>query len=284
MAGNYPDAPSWRFAYDKDGTTVATIIAGVITTLSSGSVTGLNDESSGSPLGTPNGASSIAFIFPEKRDVDGYFWSGVLANNTTGITIDVSTNTTNGVDGTWTQIQGNYTYPITPIPFYRSAVRSSSALAVTGIRFNFTNSSGSGVVDTIHLYGEIIPGANPNRLALWHPTLNQRIAPAYFDWGDVPRSSSADRTFRVKNLSGTLQANSVRVAQDVLTDSSVVSIPGQHTLSMDSGTTFLPQVNIGNLAAGAISSQVLILRRNTPSNAQLGAWAHRVFAEANSWS
>jgi hypothetical protein len=129
----------------------------------------------------------------------------------------------------------------------------------------------------VHLYGEPAPGENPNRLALWHPTLDQRVTPAYFDWGNVPRSSSADRLFRVKNVSSTLTASSVRVAMEALTDTTP-SVPGQHSISSD-GTTFLAQVNIGSLSPGAISGP-LTLRRVIPSNAVLSLWSFRVFAES----
>jgi hypothetical protein len=133
----------------------------------------------------------------------------------------------------------------------------------------------------LHLYGEIAPGQNPHRLDLWHPTLDERLTPAYFDWGDVPRSSSADRLFRVKNLSPSQTANDVRVAMETASDTTP-SVAAQHTLSYGGGS-FLAQVNIGDVAPGAISGPVT-LRRITASDATLGLWTFRVFAESTDWS
>lgn len=291
MAGNYPNVPSWRLAYDRDGTQ-GYVISGdlqTVTQLTSAQMKALNDESATSQVQSAlNGY--MMFWFPETRDLDGYFFRfawGSGQNPSFGV--EVSANTTNGVDGTWTSIRayGAVTSEngLTS-PDYRSNIASITALGIRAVRFRawVQYISEGQWVQTVHLYGEPIPGANPNRLTLWHPTLDQRIVPAHFDWGDVPRSSSADKQFRVKNLSSTLTANSIRVAQEILTDVSAgnPSVPGQHSLSTD-GSTFLAQVNVGNLAPGAISG-VVTLRRNTPSNAQLGLWAHRVFAEATTWS
>lgn len=263
-------------AIDRDGTVGVLIDAvNVPTQMTIGQMQSLNNESNDG-VGTGDFVN-MAFIFPELRDVDGYLF---IRSAYGSITVYTSVNTTNGIDGTWVQIQAPYVPPVTVVPQYREQIRSSTALGIRSIRFT-GNVNNSPFNMAVHLYGEISPAQNPNRLVLWHPTLDQRVTPSFFDWGDVPRSSSADKTFRVKNLSATLSANSIRVAQDVLTDTTP-SVPGQHTLSTD-GTTFLAQVNVGTLAPGAISA-ITTLRRVTPSNAVLSLWAHRVFAEANSWS
>ena len=288
MAGNYPDVPSWRMAYDRDGTALVMWTTGSPSQLDHATLVSLNDESGSSlnMMGT-SGTEWFAFLFPEPRDLDAFLIFITWASQTTTAgSIQVSEDTTNGVDGTWTSYSADQ-YPTTVWngTNYRTGIVSATALAIRGFRFRVTHSgvgSKGYYVQLVHLFGEIAPDENPNRLALWHPTLDQRVVPAYFDWGDVPRSSSLDRGFRVKNLSDVLTANSVRVAMEALTDPTP-SWVGQHTLSSDGGTTFLSQVNIGNLAPGAVSSEV-ILRRNVLSDAVLSLKAHRVFAEANSWS
>ena len=286
MAGNYPDVPSWRMAYDRDGTQGFNITPDLATIaqLTSVQMQGLNDENPSTAVYMANGY--IAFLFPELRDLDGVFWVSISqVYGGVAASIEVSANTTNGVDGSWAQVRASGPDPGALQPGYRASIISTTSFGIRGVRFKVNQSGGSHGFTTIHLYGEPIPGANPNRLEIWHPTLDQRTIPAYFDWGDTPRSSSADKPFRVKNLSGSQTASSVRVAQEMLTDapSPAPSVVGQHTLSADGGTTFLPQVNVGTLAPGAISS-IVTIRRNTPSNAQLGLWAPRLFAEANSWS
>lgn len=290
MAGNYPDAPSWRMAWDRDGTVAAKVVGGVITQLAGASLIAMNDEGSGfatiATTGEYTTTNSLVVIFPEPRDLDGYYVAidhseNALAPN--AMYVEVSLNSTNGIDGTWTNIAtitgGIYMPRTSDISNYRSAISSTTQLAIRGFRLRTV--SGGWNVRALHLYGEPAPGANQNRLEMWHPTADEKLPPAYFDWGNTPRSSSADRQFRVKNLSATQTAAATRVAFDVLTDG-VPSVPAQHTLSYGGGS-FLPQVNVGDLAPGAISGLVTI-RRVTPSNALLSLWAFRVFAESTSWS
>lgn len=288
MAGNYPDAPSWRMAIDRDGTQIVHVQEN--NTMYSGSTTelrNLNDEGDGGTLSDYNGYTVL--IFPELRDIDGLFimWAQNQFGPSLGGGVSVSVNTTNGFDGTWTSLG------VTPInasnnptkPAYRTQISSTTVLAVRAVRIKWNSSSYGGSyyssLYSFHVYGEPAPGQNPNRLELWHPTLDQKLPPAYLDWGDVPRSSSADKTFRVKNLSSQQTANSVRIAMEILTDSSSPSVVAQHTISYGGGA-FLPQVNIGSLAPGAISG-VTTLRRVTPSNAVLSLWSFRVFAESTDW-
>jgi hypothetical protein len=281
MAGNYPDAPSWRMAYDRDGTQVVLIDASnVLTAQTSGVVAATNDENAVSGLMAGGGQVVMrwAFVFPELRDLDGYCI--IKASGSVSV-CEVSTDTTNGFDGTWSAITTASQTSAGAAPLYRTAIQSVTALAVRAFRFTYQNATSPGPIHTVHLYGEPAPGQNPNRLELWHPTLDQKLPPAFFDWGDVPRSSSADRLFRVKNLSSVQTAGAVRVAMDVLTDASP-SVPAQHTVSYGGGS-FLAQVTLGDLAPGAISGPVT-LRRITPSNAALSLWAFRVFAESTAWS
>lgn len=288
MAGNYPDVPSWRMAYDRDGSQGYAISADLqtITPLTTTQMKSLNDESSVDIVGFERGGYCLIW-FPEVRDLDGYFYRayGQVAGVQVGI--ETSTNTTNGVDGTWSVVRayGDALNSSAVSPDYRSGITSATVFGIRAVRVRVTSGNGGSGLFALHLYGEPIPGANPNRLEVWHPTLDQRTIPSHFDWGDSPRSSSADKSFRIKNLSSVQTANSIRIAQEILTDAAVgqPSVVGQHTLSADGGGTFLPQVNIGTLAPGTISS-VVTVRRNTPSNAQLGVWAPRIFAEANSWS
>lgn len=289
MAGNYPDAPSWRMAYDEDGTQVIEYInSAYVRQWSASDLATINDEST-SAVAVTSGATSermLCFIFPELRDLDAFFYKQAISGlRLTGL-VQVSANTTNGLDGTWTTLP--QTFDMSPgivSPNYRTAIQSTTTLGIKAVRLLWAG-VGAGANAEIapsafHMYGEIVPGQNPERLVLWHPTLDQHVGPAHFDWGDAARSSTQDIQFRVKNVSPTKAGNNIRVAQSIRTDG-VPSVVAQHVLSLD-GVTFLAQVNIGSLSPGAIS-QVLTLRRITPSNAALGLWAFRVFADAESWT
>lgn len=287
MAGNYPDQPSWRMAIDRDGTQLLWITSGgAVTQGTSANLRDLNDENGGTALGTNTlNQGYVVFIFPELRDIDGLYFQWGIAQFAASFTgVQVSTNTTNGIDGTWTSlgttglVNGGATKPD-----FRTRVASATVLAVRAVRLTLGSwqSNTYTWLYSAHIYGEPAPGQNTNRLELWHPTLDEKLPPAYLDWGDVPRSSSADRSFRVKNLSSAQTAKSVRVAMEILTDSPAPSVVGQHTLSFGGGS-FVAQVNIGDLSPGAISPPVT-LRRVTPSDAVLSLWNFRVFAESTDW-
>jgi hypothetical protein len=285
MAGNYPDATSWRMAIDRDGTQIVSIdSSNNLTSLTSTDLRNLNDEKGTATTPIKQGGK-LALVFPELRDIDAMYMAGADYSNSPSFTgYEVSADTTNGFDGTWTSIgTGGYFLGSVPKPDYRTKVVNSTALAVRAVRAKAsTNQYGNNVeLLTWHVYGEPAPGQNPNRLELWHPTLDEKLPPAFLDWGDVPRSSSADKQFRVKNLSTQQTANSVRVAMEILTDSAAPSVVSQHTLSYGGGS-FVAQVNLGSLAPGAISGPVT-LRRITPSNAVLSLWSFRVFAESTDW-
>jgi len=284
VAGNYPDVPSWRMAYDKDGTQVFEVdLSNNVTALTTTQARSLNDENNLTWKSSVNqGYGYLVFIFPELRDLDGIFLAATTLGDTTRTvqaTVWVSPDSTNGVDGTWEELVSAYTAPVQTQPNYRSQIQSTTALQIKAVKIGANGPWGPDF-RSVHLYGEIAPNQNPNRLALWHPSLNQRVSAAWFDWGNTPRSSSADRQFRVKNLSSTLTAQAPRIAMDALTDTSP-SVPGQHLLSLDA-TNFGAQQTLPDLAPGAISLPVTF-RRVTPTNAVLSLWAFRLYCEAGSW-
>jgi hypothetical protein len=167
----------------------------------------------------------------------------------------------------------------------RTEIQAYTALGIKAIRYTqrFGGSSGaSGRTKIVHLYGELAPGVTLQRLEIWHPTLDQRLGRADFDWGDVPRNSTATRQFRIKNMHGSLTANSVRAAMSIATDTTP-SVVGQMAISKD-GTTWGAQQTLSSpLGPGAISP-ILYHRRTTPSNAILSLWDYRVFADCSSWT
>lgn len=280
MVGFYADSPSWRIAYDEDGTRGVIVNPSlVITDLVSADLVKLNDESNttGVPLGDTT-SYYLALLFPCLMDIDACF--AVMDTISRPSAIQTSVNTTNGVDGTWvTQSVGSAPGNILK-PNMRNDIVSGTWGGIRGVRFYCVASGTTRSITSIHLYGEPTAGQTLDRLVLWHPTLNQRVSAAYFDYGDTPRGSSADKTFRVKNLSPTLTATAPRISLEALTDGSP-SVPGFHTLSKGSG--FASQQNLANIAPGGISAETCTLRRTTPTNAQLGLWDLRIQAEATTW-
>jgi hypothetical protein len=121
MAGSYPNAPAWRLAYDVDGTVMtetrslpggtfggAGLFTGMIlppVELSTSVKETLNNEASDAyrNLGGPGETDwGYAWIWPEKRDIFGFY--GYACDNNTGRVDDLhtSTNSRNGVTGSFT--------------------------------------------------------------------------------------------------------------------------------------------------------------------------------------
>lgn len=292
MAGNYADVPSYRMAYDRDGS-VSGYIAndGVsITQFNQSQMQTINDESgSGISLGNvQSGGKNVFIIFPELRDIVAYQLA-VAVGGALGTVVlqnlQSSANTTNGVDGTWTTLAGSPTYQTTFGSTWRTGITSLAQSGVRAMRVKVIQISGAAAENptmySFHLYGAIAAGQTPNRLRFWHPTLDQEVGAAYFDWGDVPRSSSADRTFRLKNNSDVETANNINIGIEALTDATP-AVAGMHSFSTD-GTSFSGSISLTSLAPGAISG-VLTVRRVMPSNTSLSLWAQRIVAQATTWT
>lgn len=280
MAGTYPDVPGHRMAYDRDGSAGAIVeTSGGVTSLSGGDMVTINDEASGYVAMSPS-TKSLAIIFPELRDVVGYAAVYESTDGSAPSTVYTSVDTTNGYDGTWVN---RGTFVNTTIGAGLRTIQSVTWSGIKAVRFHGAggNFGGSNRFLAIHVFGTPASGQNPNRLRLWHPTLDQEITGAYFDWGDVPRSTALTKQFRVKNNSSTLTANSVALTREALTDTSPTNVSA-HEFSTD-GVNYAGTVNIGNLAPGAISS-VLTMRRTTPSTAVLSLWWARIVASASSWT
>lgn len=291
MAGSYVDVPGRRIPYDRDGTIGLAYNStdGNYQLWTTGQLQALNNEAtsglSSDGLDTANNNSDVRYytlIFPALMDIAGWYINVNTTSGWTRLGIETSADTTNGIDGIWTSRVGSG-FPVSTtgvIPTYRSEINAVSWAGVKAIRIQWTSFSGGGppAWSAIHYYGSLSAAAP--RLALWHPTLDQEVTGAYFDWGDVPTSTSATRDFRVKNLSTTQTAQSVGLTMEALYDTSP-TVVGQHTFSPD-GTTFTSTLNIGSLAPSAISS-VLTLKRTTPSNASLSLWAARIIALPGAW-
>ena len=284
MAGNYMDAPATRLAYDRDGAIgISASTAGVLTQLSAADLQMTNSETE-TVFSPPAATRSIAIVFPIPIDLRAVF---LALGNTVAVEIATSKDTTTGLDGTWSTQIASATYDRAVAPNYRMTSQLtmfaavSANLEVRGVRITGATANIT-ALRAFHIYGDPASSATPDRIVAWHPTLNQQISPAYFDWGNVARSSSADRKFRLKNLSNNLSAADVDVYIEALTPG-VPSVAGMHTLSDNDGASFLPGLVIPLLGPGEVSGQIT-LRRVVPSNAQVSVWSARVAADVGEWT
>lgn len=292
MAGFYPDVPAPRMAYDRDGSVGFWLghpgTGGPANVFTQSELNGMNSEAAGGVPFSSWNTMSLGVIFPQLRDITGVCLQGLngYANDWGLNSISTSVDTTNGVDGTWV-IRSGVTASYAPEnPKYRQNISVVSWAGVKAVRWMVSSNSGGNRSAVAHLYGSITSGQTPDRLRLWHPTLDEALDDntsadgAYFDWGDVVRGTSQDRTFRIKNNSATLTANSIALSIHVPTDT-VPTVASQMTLS--DGGSFSGSINIGNLSPNTISG-VITLRRTILSNAILSVANGRILINPGSWT
>lgn len=284
MTGVYPDVPTRRIPYDRDGSAgfyaqnSSTAVA-----LSAGQMQNLNVEAGVSALLTSSFSSGantgfVGFIFPQNMDIVAYY---IQYLDMVVYDYQTSTNTTNGTDGTWTSI-GPFVAGPNNVDDYRDSIQvlGSPLTNIKAIRFRTGGSlSSASRFYTVHLYGTPTVTSTFG-LSIWHPTLNQEVTGAYFDWGDVAQSSTGTRQFRVKNQHPSLTAQGISVSMEALTPGSP-SIVAAHTFSTDN-VTYTSSIAPADLAAGAISP-ILYIKRTLPSNAPLSVWAGRIVAAASAF-
>jgi hypothetical protein len=269
MAGFYPDVPGQRFAYHLDGTKIYLLDdSNVLTDITSIAAT-INDEDADY---ANVGIGRIIFLFPEKRNLSGYYFDGYFQ----GTNLYVSSDTTTLLDGTWTSIANPWIANNVgdPLPEYRQNINPITAGSVKALKF--TNSPGNGYrIYSIHLYGSIAATENPDRLIFWNATLDQATDGPYFDWGDVVQGQSYTKTFRIKNNSSSKTAQSIGLSAGAETFGMAVQFSTDNV-------TYTPTLTIGDLAPGAISSTVYV-KRSVPASEPLQLQVCRFKASAGSW-
>lgn len=297
MAGSYPDVPSNRLAYDTDGTQVIVIAPGQTSSyeMSAEGKYQCNDESLGVYRGNAGGWGEsvypqgyVAMVFERLMDIRGGFHSASGYTCAGAQSWQWSADTNNGIDGTWAGFSGIPSYgpagnfnPAPLTPEYRTNIGVLNLNGVRGIKFWCATGYNYGwSIQAWHMYGTVSAGQNTDRLEIWHPTLDQRVGGAYFDWGNAARTTTEDKLFRVKNLSDTLTANTVSLFFTNQTESSP-TFSGMHTLS--TGGSFSATASVGTLFPGQISSP-LTLRRSVPSNGSINVWVTRLNCTAASWT
>lgn len=226
-----------------------------------------------------NGA--VCVLFPELRDVTHYVYG---TRSFSSRTVQVSANTTNGYDGTWTTLANAVNAAETDVsPYYRNAITAlSGATGIKAIRFPVGYNAADYYVYTLHLFGDYASGANPDRLEFWKPSTNA-IFDTAFDFEESARSTSQTKQFRIKNLSSTLTANSINLTLEDSNPDSSPSFTDAHEFSANGTSGWAASLNIGNLAPGAISS-VIYCRSTMGSTQPLSLQASRMRATAGSWT
>lgn len=296
MSGLYPDVPDARIPYDLNGTLIYRINGHVPVLVTGTNPTKLNSEF-GDNLGGPNNGPSgnledsagdttngLMFIFPVPINLNS-MW---VAQSWGVATYDVytSVDTTNGIDGTWVQ-QINDRVPdgITVSPNYRNNIFACAATGIIAVKITDVQGGSTGrFLCNVHLFGH--PTASSDRLEFWHPTLDQPLytTPAFLDWSEVARGTVSPPTkdVRLKNLAGSLTANTITVDYLTLTDGGN-NFKNAHTLSTDAGATYAASASIASIAPGAISGLIRIKYAPLITD-ELSLHAGRLVTTTGSWT
>ncbi len=292
---NYPAPPARRWAFDQESVDIrkwVSTIAGT-TALSQAEIDKLNDEddsdwvelNSGGLIGSGDFAY-LCFIFPQDRKLtDAMIAFDTLPGGRT-LTVDVeySDDTTDGRDGAWTSQAAGIAHILAPDvrPDYRdNVVNIATAAAHKAYRFKLAPSgsvtSGNLECTMCMLFG---PEAGPtDRLGFRQVGSDTELA-ADEDFEDIARAPTAvKKTFRIKNLSGTKQAQDIALTSQ--SGPGYGNSPSWTLLSLDD-ITYALSVAPPNLAAGALSGTIY-LKSEPPDDAELGAHYGRVVATVGTW-
>lgn len=167
-----------------------------------------------------------------------------------------------------------------------SIVRNVRAIRIYPMTYDSIGTSGNRSVGTfiLHLYGEPDTAAiGENYLQGWMSDSDMMIGGATLGWGDVPQGSSADKSFRIKNMSSAETANNIDIYAEDGQGFPTPSPAGQFLFSIDGGTSWFSSVILGAIGPGTVSTEIKI-RRVTPDNAPLTTWSPKIRFDVGSWT
>ncbi len=293
MAGFYADVPGARMGLDADGSILlaAELAVGVFTVGMSPRTEwdvptqtekdNVNNEDRLDDWALAGNDFLTCMIFPEKRDVDGVFFG---SPSVTQGGSDYSTDTTNGVDGSWT------TLAYVPASWnddqqYRTGINAQSLTGVRSVRW--FNGATSQDVAAIHVYGLISSGETPDRILFLDEDTGLEFGtggstPDIMDFGDRPRGSIIDHEFRVRNNS-TVAGNNLTATTIVLTrEAQHGDMDMWMTYDLDGGG-FMTSETVTSLAPET-NSALLTMRLDIDDAAVLFVWAARTRVAVTTWA
>lgn len=280
--------PARRIPYDANGAQVyyrfpldADPSLRDMEALHPGSVVELNDEDNSDITGVPwnNLRNQIVILLPEKWDLEAYFVALDDISGTSGHTVEVSTNTTTGLDGTWTP-HGSPTIVTGTHDNYRDPTLWSQA-GIKGFRVEVSEMN---IEDfqSVHLYGTITAGESPHRVE-WVDDALATVYTVALDGGDVAQASSVDRDVRVRNISGTQTATDVVISAEALYSPGGDNPVNWYTYSLNGAAgPFASTQTIASLGPGA--EQTVRIRRVIPASVNPNRHAPRHKAVPTSWA
>lgn len=298
MAGSYPDAPSRRIAWDNDGTVAygalansgdwvrGALPAAALTELTTDKVS-MNDDTDayyGQEFVAQSTPTIYALLlFPQKMEIDGYYYNFYAQSNTPNHFLSTSANTTNGVDGSWSALGSEIRVLNTTVkPDYRDDVQTSAISNVVAVLHQSGNafvgiSTPVHGVRALHLYGTITPGETPDRLLFLDPLNSDAEFTQPLDYGNRGRGTTNVRQIKVQNNSGTLTANTVQITAEEIAGTG----GSLFTFSTD-GVNDQGTLGLGNIGPGG--SVTVYVHLTIPDAQALDLYDSRFYVNVASWS
>lgn len=298
--GNYADPPARRLAWDADGTLVMDQQGASFGFWPTGSKQSLNNEDFGGPydgnstiLGSRPGTVNMVFIFPALRDIS-HLYIATGSRTDTINSIQYSTDTTTGLDGTWTAVAwsntgiqvDNAVGAWRKISVGAGGIKSWVAAGVRAIRLSVNYRDGNDSLAMLHIYGKRA-AADPTRNVGFTTAAGVRFTKDA-DWADRPWGhaykwkspdllNEPDELY-VHNFDGSGTANAVVVSANQLTG----QLATYTTFSLDD-VTYTATVTIASIAPGATSGPIYV-KWEPPVGSGLGVFAERLVATVGSWT
>ena len=210
---------------------------------------------------------ALWFFLPEKREVThiGFVWS---AEDT--LTIQGSSDTANGMDGTWET--ATFTQPVKGITGYRwrtNIIAVSFAEPKKTIRIHCygTGTGSHAWFGNVHIYGYKAAGETPDDILFCDASTGAEKT-ALMDWGDRPEGTTLIDSFKVKNASTGKIANDINLQLN----------HADFLLSWSADGPWTATLDIATLGVGALSNTIYVRNKLEPPLLLLGPYAARVIA------
>lgn len=286
---SYPALPDRAIPYHNDGTVVKIVLqeSGVLHDFTTAEMEELNDYDYNTVVDV--GCQDIdrtflVFHFPEKRTLTGIYAMGLSCSGSKNAVtrVEGSNDTTNGVDGTWTEIPPATGASFPPNDWNFDSWRASitalnPADDYKSIRILFSHSGGDArfrYVVIAHLYGHKASGETPDDLLWVDPSTGAELS-LPLDFGPVPAGSSDILQTALKNASTSLTAQNITI--NVSDPDDIIRI------GWSSNGPWELSLSITDLAPGAQSATIFVKAEppapptplkphRAPILASVGAW------------
>lgn len=266
----YPAITSRALPYNEDGTVIKLIdtSVGVIYTLTDADLDELVDTdltyvSINSGNSGTAATSYIVVFFPELRDIDGIY--SIVSNNAdsgsyTFKSLQYSADTTNGLDGTWSNATCTPNAVSSDIDGWRKNIAAVSGVSgAVAIRFLMDVSNPTITffksVRILHIYGNKTSGETADDILILDALDSDAEFTADLDFGDRPSDTSTQWQIKLQNASS-LTANNVVIT--VVDPNDIIRIADADTGPWNTSKTY------ASIASGA-KTAICYVKCETPA-------------------